>query len=285
MGHLAQAHGLYVVDLIKELGLSSELVIIDMLDISDQGISIEELLNIALSNGDIDIAVQPLQYFTCEQSDHFAISSIGKRTPSQDVLVKKSLNRSVRENAFTIGANSERIKTQWKKKYRETAFEPIPDDLPAALEQLRDSDWDGIIADYSELSFLNRLTDNCVSLDWMIPTISQGILGVKYLKNNRFISKMMCHLQDAETEQCMRIERRFLELLRDRTAMPVAANAKIQGDILTFKACICSASDVQILSNQCKKSMATTEVEKWVNEFLATQEASLSRNIHGNRNN
>jgi uroporphyrinogen-III synthase len=74
-----------------------------------------------------------------------------------------------------------------------------------------------------------------MKLDWMIPAPAQGVVMIATLEKNEEILEICKEINDEETEKCVTIERRFLEVLEGGCTAPIGALAVLRDDMIKFK--------------------------------------------------
>ncbi len=264
---------------LSEIGINSELIEIDSFGDIDQETKLQNFSQIGVFtktldqkvlDGEIDLAIHSLKDYPTLPPVGIEIVSIGKRENPSDVLMKNNINRNINSSNFIIGTGSIRRKAQWKYKYPSSTFENLRGNVPTRIEKLYQSNWDGIIMAYSGLSRLNLINENCLELNWMIPSPCQGILGASYLRSNQTLNSILIQLQDNDVELCAKTERLFLNKLEGGCSAPIGALARISANVLYFKACIHDPEGIEAfyISETVEKSQALNYIPKWVEEIL-----------------
>lgn len=275
---------------IENLGLKSELCLIDSKGDLDQNSKLQNFsqtgvftnaLDSALLENDIHLGIHSLKDYPTVPTNGISVSSYGKRENPYDVLVKNSTVKNINEETFHIATGSIRRKAQWKYKYDDTSFYNLRGNVPTRLEKLYDSNWDGIILAYAGLERLGLLSNDCITLDWMIPAPAQGVLGVTYKKENTFISKIIEQLKDDEVELCSTIERLFLNKLEGGCSAPIGALASLDGQFIQFNGSLHSIDGMKgiYIEKKIARENALKEVELWVNEVLESGGREIMNNL------
>ena len=280
---------------IEKLGLKAELIFIKSLEGIDQKAALSELsksgaftnaLDKALSEKQIDLAIHSLKDYPTNTESNISICSFHNRANPYDVLVKNTIEKKVTEDVFVIGTGSIRRKAQWKYKYPSTVFKPLSGTVAARLEKLWDSEWDGIIMAYAGLERLSLISEECVTLNWMIPAPAQGTLGISYLNSSSFAKSLTEKLRNDEVEHCSRIERRFLNKLEGGCSAPIGAIAKITKNLVSFKACLHNLDGLEAvyIAKEVSSAVALEEVNRWVDEILKNGGDSIMSKIKKQNN-
>ena len=195
-----------------------------------------KVLDIALLEGKIDIAVHSMKDVPTQLADGLEALAVLPRASTLDVLVHKGggLNKPQR----TIATSSLRRKAQWLAKYPNDIVVDIRGNVPTRLQKLQDSDWDGAIFAQAGLERLGLAPEFVESLTWMLPAPAQGAVVVVGRQDQRQIAQALRQISDADTERCTWVERQFLRTLEGGCTAPIGALAQIEGDQLLFKGCV-----------------------------------------------
>jgi hydroxymethylbilane synthase len=242
---LALWQAFHVDEKLKQLGHTSE--IIKMVSEGDKVLDtplplmggkgvFTKVLDDALLEGKIDIAVHSLKDIPTENNDLLQISSILERENPLDALVcKNNLDFLKNENA-TIATSSTRRKAQWLSKYPNHTIVDIRGNVPTRLDKLKNSEWDATILACAGLIRLDLKKEIDQSLNWMIGAPAQGAVAIMSLKKNVELNQILKSLNDHDTMVCTNIERDFLNRLNGGCSSPVGAYAYIENDQIFFTA-------------------------------------------------
>ena len=192
-----------------------------------------KVLDIALLEGKIDIAVHSMKDVPTQLAVGLEALAVLPRASTLDVLVHKGdgLNKPQR----TIATSSLRRKAQWLAKYPNDIVVDIRGNVPTRLQKLQDSDWDGAIFAQAGLERLGLAPEFVEPLTWMLPAPAQGAVVVVGRQDQRQIAQTLRQISDADTERCTWVERQFLRTLEGGCTAPIGALAQIEGDQLLFK--------------------------------------------------
>jgi hydroxymethylbilane synthase len=195
-----------------------------------------KVLDIALLEGKIDIAVHSMKDVPTQLADGLEALAVLPRASTLDVLVHKGggLNKPQR----TIATSSLRRKAQWLAKYPNDIVVDIRGNVPTRLQKLQDSDWDGAIFAQAGLERLGLAPEFVEPLTWMLPAPAQGAVVVVGRQDQRQIAQALRQISDADTERCTWVERQFLRTVEGGCTAPIGALAQIEGDQLLFKGCV-----------------------------------------------
>jgi hydroxymethylbilane synthase len=232
-----------VQQLLKGLGYESELIYIKsdgdtdlktpLYEIGVQGI-FTKALDIALLNGEIDVAVHSMKDVPTMMAKGVAQAAVLPRASHLDILVPGGGFHDVEANSRIIATSSIRRKAQWLNKYPVDTFENLRGNVNTRLRKLGESNWHGAIFAAAGLERLGLRPEEAVSLDWMLPAPAQGAIVVVCRADDMYCMDACAPFNDKETEICTRIERDFLRALMGGCSTPISALARISGGRVVF---------------------------------------------------
>lgn len=231
---------------LEELGHTASIVKIDSLGdqvldkpLYELGVSgiFTKNLDVALINGQIDIAVHSLKDVPTKLPDGVIQAAVLKRGNYNDVLVLKKDENFFENELATIATGSLRRKAQWLNRYPKHIIVGLRGNVNTRLQKLKDHPWDAAIFALAGLSRTKLLPKKNmhIKLDWMTPAPAQGAVMIAALKKNNYAKKACKALNDSETELCVHIERQFLRVLEGGCTAPIGALATITDEKLSFK--------------------------------------------------
>lgn len=195
-------------------------------------------LDIAMINGDVDIAVHSMKDVPTLLPKGIIEGAVLSRANVKDILVHKGLDFLDRDGIIATG--SLRRKAQWLHKYPGHKVVDLRGNVNTRMQKLKDNTWNGAIFAAAGLERIDLKPDNYIDLDWMIPAPAQGAMLVVVNKEDAFCKEAVAKLNDKETQQCVHIERSFLRKLEGGCTAPIGALATISGDMLNFEGALFS---------------------------------------------
>ena len=193
-------------------------------------------LDSALLGGDIDIAVHSLKDVPTELPQNIVQLAVLKRGNPQDTLVPKAGT----SGHITIATGSLRRKAQWLDRYPRHRIVGLRGNIEARLQKLEAGNWDGAIIAAAALERLGLSDPVHISLDWMVPAPGQGAIMIAGLAGGVAAQTACAGLNDADTEICTTVERKFLNLLEAGCTAPIGAYAQIRSGDVHFKGILLS---------------------------------------------
>jgi hydroxymethylbilane synthase len=183
-------------------------------------------LDIAMLNGEIDIAVHSLKDVPTALPEGIMQIAVLKRANYTDLLVLKDTEEFFGQPNGVIATGSLRRKAQWLNRYPTHKVEDLRGNVNTRLEKLENSEtWNGAIFAAAGLERLGMRDAGAIPLTWMIPAPAQGTIMVACLENDDFTKEACEQLNHYETKVCVGIEREFLRLLEGGCTAPIGALA------------------------------------------------------------
>jgi len=194
------------------------------------------MLDTALLNNRIDIAVHSMKDVPVELPQGITEAAILKRGPVRDILVyKKDLDFLGNGRPAVIATGSIRRKAQWLHKYPHHRIEDLRGNVNTRLAKLASSDWAGAIFAAAGLERIGLRPAQSLTLDWMLPAPAQGAIMVVCRMEDAFAKACCATLNDEETRLCTHIERDFLQALMGGCSTPISAYAYVEDDRVFFE--------------------------------------------------
>jgi hydroxymethylbilane synthase len=227
-------------------------------------------LEIALLNGEADLAVHSLKDLPTELPEGLTLGAVSKRADVRDLLIyrdarvfalganeKRGLNPHAIVTDFpsgaTVATSSTRRQAQLLALRPDLNLVPIRGNVGTRLRKLADQpELDGLILAAAGLHRLHvQLLENgelqgtdvpkgllavYLSPEVMLPCVGQGAIGIETRVNDQSIAAICGRLNDFATQQCVTAERAFLQGMGGGCLSPVAAYADMVGDQIWLRA-------------------------------------------------
>ena len=207
-----------------------------------------KILDQALLNNKIDIAVHSLKDVPVNLAKGIEIYSVFERANPYDIVVLKKENIDL-SDPLTIATSSIRRKTQWLNKYPNHKIVPLRGNVGTRLNKLNKNNWDGAIFAKAGLDRLSIKPKYYSILKWMIPSAAQGAIAIASKKDNLDLNKLLNSISCKKTFYCVKQERNFLKIMDGGCSTPISSYAKINGKNLTFEVgitCVDGKKSIQI---------------------------------------
>ncbi|WP_288994525.1 hydroxymethylbilane synthase [uncultured Polaribacter sp.] len=184
-------------------------------------------LDIAMLNGDIDIAVHSLKDVPTVLPEGIIQGAVLKRANYTDLLVLKDTEEFFGQPGGVIATGSLRRKAMWLNRYPTHKVVDLRGNVNTRLQKLEDNDWNGAVFAAAGLERLGLRNKGAIPLTWMIPAPAQGAIMVACLEKDQFAIDACEQLNHYETQVCVGIEREFLNQLEGGCTAPIGALAYV----------------------------------------------------------
>jgi len=273
---------------LKKLGYDSELVPVKstgdlILDrpLYELGITgvFTKTLDIAMINGQVDIAVHSMKDVPTTLPKGIVEAAILERAETEDILIHK--NYTPNNKPATIATGSLRRQAQWLNKYPEHNTVDLRGNVNTRMKKLAESNWQGAIFAAAGLKRIGLTPEETISLDWMIPAPAQGAMLVVAMENDSFCKEALSKLNHKQTEICVHIERDFLRKLEGGCTAPIGALATIEDHNIHFEGALFSLDGKQkiALSKKCSIIDSVGIGELYAKEILTQGGTELMTKI------
>jgi hydroxymethylbilane synthase len=197
--------------------------------VGDKGLFVKEL-EVALLQGEIDIAIHSLKDMPGEQPAGLALQSIGEREDPRDVLITPGhILFQFLPEAAVVGTSSLRRIAQFKRLRGDVSYETIRGNLNTRLKKMEDGLYQGIIlaaAGVHRLGWATRIAQYFDPVEQCIPAVGQGILAVEFRQDDARVAEWLMPLEVSQVNTVMMAERAFLKTLQGGCQVPLGAYAK-----------------------------------------------------------
>jgi hydroxymethylbilane synthase len=216
-------------------------------------------LDIAMINGDVDIAVHSMKDVPTALPKGIVQGAVLERANVLDILVHKG-NADFGDKPSTIATGSLRRQAQWFNKYPNHTVVDLRGNVNTRMQKLQANDWDGAVFAAAGLERINLKPENYINLDWMIPAPAQGAMLVVAMENDNYTLDALSQLNHIETEICTYIERQFLRTLEGGCTAPIGALVTYNEDedTLHFQGVLLSIDGKQKL-----EISKTVDISEW----------------------
>ena len=207
-------------------------------------------LDIAMLNGDIDIAVHSMKDVPTVLPEGIIQAAVLKRANYNDILVLKDNEEFFGQPNGVIATGSLRRKAMWLNRYPTHKVVDLRGNVNTRLEKLEDNDWNGAVFAAAGLERIGKRPGGAINLTWMIPAPAQGAIMITALDEDNFSKDACEQLNHYETQVCTGIEREFLNLLEGGCTAPIGALAYVdeRTEEINFKGVLLSKDGTKKIS-------------------------------------
>jgi len=221
-------------------------------------------LEVALLEGQADLAVHSLKDLPTELPAGLMLAATPKREDVRDVLIYRSEKNQLRgyqahlklkdfPQGATIATSSTRRKEQLLAVRPDFKTVEIRGNVATRMKKVADhGDLDATVLALAGLKRLNfslnadgtitgeavpdAMFASVIEVAEMLPCVGQAAIGIEIREHDERIARICERLTDFNTFQCVTAERSFLRAMGGGCQSPVGAHAEINGETLTLKA-------------------------------------------------
>nr|WP_321221204.1 hydroxymethylbilane synthase [uncultured Psychroserpens sp.] len=197
-------------------------------------------LDIAMLNGDIDIAVHSMKDVPTVLPNGIVQAAVIKRGNVRDCLVFKDNEEFLSQREAVIATGSLRRRAQWLNRYPTHTMVGLRGNVNSRLEKLENNDWNGAIFAAAGLGRLDIKPEESFNLEWMIPAPAQGAIMVTAIESDEETLTILKEINHEESEIATAIERKFLNLLEGGCSAPIGALAFVKEEEVHFQGVLLS---------------------------------------------
>ncbi len=229
--------------------------------IGGKGLFIKEL-EIAMHNGDADIAVHSMKDVPADMPDGFCLAAIMARANHRDALIAGAgvHLRDLPQNA-RVGSSSLRRQAQLKMLRPDLRIEPLRGNVNTRLAKLANGDYDAIIlaaAGLERLELEQHISQQFSPAE-MLPAAAQGVLGIECLESNTELRAILSQLNDPDSVLTTTAERTIARALNASCQSPVAAFATIRNKTLELTALVAHPDGSESIQDRISGNAADAE--------------------------
>jgi hydroxymethylbilane synthase len=240
--------------------------------IGGKGLFVKEIEE-ALISDHIDIAVHSMKDVPSELPVGLHIGAVIKREDPRDVFISRNhMNFYDLPAGATIGTGSFRRRVQIMSLRDDLDIRNIRGNVDTRLSKLSRGEYNAIVlasAGIKRLGMENQIT-HTFSLDEMIPSPGQGIIGIECRKSDITINEILDKINDNHAEVSANAERNFVRILGGDCNLPLACHCEFQNEsAITITGLIASIDGNKIVKHRVtgkvKDSIEiSTELTKYI---------------------
>lgn len=217
--------------------------------IGGKGLFIKEL-EVAMQNGDADIAVHSMKDVPAELPDGFAIAAVLERANPFDALVGRPGTRlATLAVGARIGSSSLRRQAQLLMMRPDLKIEPLRGNVNTRLQKMEDGDYDAIILAAAGLERLglDSHIQELFTTNTMLPAAAQGVVGIECLQSRDDLRSALAELNDERAALTTAAERAIAFKLQANCQSPVASFAELHDKSIALTALVAAPDGSSVL--------------------------------------
>ena len=232
-----------------------------------------------LQDKKIDIAVHALKDLPAKETNGLITDTFLKRNDPREILITAN-NKKIKDlkpNAV-IGTSSFRREFQINNIRKDLNCKLIRGNVDTRIKKLNDGLYDAIILSYAGIISLkmdNQISE-IFSVNDVIPSAGQGIISLQCRDNDKRIKSMLKQLNDYETYQRAKAERKVLKVLEGDCETAVGVHAVIKDNKIILEAELFSLDGTQrFYEKKSTEIEKAEELGKEIGEMLKTKSNNI----------
>lgn len=218
-------------------------------EIGGKGVFTQELEE-ALISGKVQAAVHSLKDLPVEQPPGLVVGAVPARGETRDVLVSAyGYSLEGLPLGAKVGTSSLRRAAQLRALRPDLNIESLRGNIDTRIRKAMDRHYDAILlagAGVVRLG-LEKYVTQWLPLSIMLPAPGQGALAVQCRVDDEETISYLSAIDDRQAHLCTQAERTFLAALGGGCAVPVAAFAQIQGEMVELQGMIASEDGRRVI--------------------------------------
>ena len=254
-----------------------------------KGLFVKEL-EVAMLNGDADIAVHSMKDVPMEFPEGLELGIICERENPHDAFVSNNCNTlDELPQGAVVGTSSLRRQCQLQQLRPDLQIKSLRGNVQTRLSKLDNGDYDAIIlaaAGLLRMEMHDRIT-SFIPAEQSLPAGGQGALGIEWRVGDEAIHELLKPLHDGNTAACVLAERALNRRLQGGCQVPIAAYAQLDNEQLSLRGLVGSVDGQQMLRTAKSGVMADAEALgiEAAEDLLAQGAGKILREVYGHEVN
>ena len=251
--------------------------------IGGKGVFTKELED-ALLDRRIDIAVHSLKDLPTILPEALSITAICEREDPRDALVLRSGSYAFElknlPRGAIVGTSSQRRLAQLRCWRDDLVIKDLRGNVDTRIRKLDEGQYDAVIlasAGLVRLGLQDRISLR-IPIEHMLPAVGQGAIAIETRGDDEFAVEATRRLDHHETRVACLAERAFLRGLGGGCQLPIAAHARLEGELLKLDGLVArpdgskrlqdSLSGTPDKAEEIGSSLASTLIERGASTLL-----------------
>ena len=229
------------VELVEIVTKGDKILDVPLAKIGDKGLFTKEIEE-AMLRGEVDIAVHSLKDVPSRLPEGLRLIAFSDREDPRDALLSCGrYTLSTLPEGAVVGTSSLRRRAQLKIVRPDLEIRDLRGNVDTRIRKLKEGQYDAIIlaaAGVKRLGWEDEI-DEIISPQVMIPSVSQGILGIEGREGDEEIIKVVREAVNSEdSEIAAHLERAFLATVEGGCQVPLGCYAVVNGEKVHVRAFI-----------------------------------------------
>jgi hydroxymethylbilane synthase len=203
--------------------------------IGGQGIFAKEL-QLALTNGEIDVAVHSVKDLTSTLPTGLTLGGILEREDPRDVIISGIGPLDQIPAGSTIGTSSRRRIALIKRLRPDLEIADLRGNIDTRIRKATEGPLDAAViaaAGLNRMGWQERIQQH-LEIEEFVPAPGQGALGIEVREDNHVVRELLDSLNEPTTATEIEAERAFLRAVGGGCTSPIGAHASIADGTATF---------------------------------------------------
>lgn len=229
--------------------------------IGDKGLFVKEL-EVALLEGQVDLAVHSMKDVPTELPEALGITAILERADARDSLISKDSKKLADLPLGTrVGTSSLRRKAQLLVHRPDLELVDVRGNLETRLRKMDEGQFEAIIlasAGLDRMGYDNLITER-LSSDVSLSAVGQGAIGIETRLDDETVNAMVTALNHQATYTAVLAERGLLRRLEGGCQIPIGAFATLSGSRLSLDGLVAALDGKRLFRDNIEGDAAEAE--------------------------
>jgi hydroxymethylbilane synthase len=217
-------------DIQKIVTKGDKILDVTLSKVGGKGLFVKEI-ELALLNGEIDMAVHSLKDMPAQFPDGLIVAAVPLREDPRDCLISHG-NKKLMDlpKGARVGTSSLRRVAQLLHVRPDLQVEPLRGNINTRLRKLETEGFDAIVlatAGLQRVGWTDKISER-LDEDLMIPAVGQGALAIQCRASDTDLVEWLKRLEHEETRVTTDAERAFLQTLNGGCQIPIGAYATLE---------------------------------------------------------
>ena len=216
--------------------------------VGGKGLFVKEL-EVAMQQGEADLAVHSLKDVPMELPQGFELAAILEREDPRDAFVSNDYASLADLPAGAIvGTSSLRRQALIAARYPQLVIQPLRGNLDTRLAKLDRGEYAAIIlaaAGLKRLGMAERIR-SVIAPEDSLPAPGQGAMAIEILSVRKDLQDLLAPLNHIDTERAVRAERQLSRTFGGSCQVPLAAFATVEKDAMRLRAMVATPDGKRI---------------------------------------
>jgi len=218
--------------------------------VGGKGLFVKEL-EVAMQNGEADLAVHSLKDVPMELPSGFELAAILEREDPRDAFVSNDYaSLEALPAGAVVGTSSLRRQALLAARYPQLRVQPLRGNLDTRLGKLDRGDYAAIIlaaAGLKRLGLASRIRA-AIEPEHSLPAPGQGAMAIEILSQRSELKALLAPLNHSDTEYAVRAERQLSRSFGGSCQVPLAAYATVARGVMQLRAMVATPDGRRIAS-------------------------------------